>query len=134
MISAPLRFILAALLTAAFVGCDSDSEDDPIVGRYEATTFDTSVDGNELDVLAAGGSITVTLRSDRTVTGLLSVPAILDEDGDGQYSLDGTYAVDGDVVTFTHEADTFVRNAEWTYADGTLRTQDFGTAIVLERR
>ena len=128
------RFLLVALLAVAFVGCDSDSEDDSVAGRYVATTFQAFADGTEIDVLAAGGSLTITLRSDRTASGLLSVPDVLDEDGDGQYPFDGTYAVDGDVVTFTHEADTFVRNAEWTYADGTLRTQDFGTAIVLERR
>lgn len=139
MTQAPLRFFLAALLAVVFVGCDADSNPGPVstgdsvAGRYVATTFEAFALDDADDLLAAGGSLTIDLRSDSTASGLLIVPDVLDEDGDGQYPFGGTYSVYGDVVRFDHEADTFIRDVDWTYDDGVLRAEESFVRIVLER-
>ena len=128
-----LHLCALALLVAA-TGCDSAS-DDSIAGTYAASQFIATLDSGEtVNVLAAGGSITMTLTSDGRASGRLVVPESLAEDSEPITPFDGTYAVMGDTVTFDHEADTFIRDATWTRSGDQLRTQAFGITVVLGKR
>lgn len=131
--SAALVLTLAAAPVLA--GCDS-ADGDLLAGTYETTRFlaDTDDDARTAptDVLALGGSVTMTLRADGTASGRIVVPASLAEDGEGDTPFAGTYAASGGTVTFDHEADTFVRDAAWTFAGGRLRTESLGLSVVLE--
>ncbi len=61
-------------LSLAF-GCgDSPVTPEQLVGTYEATTFALSGDVTE-DVLAAGGSLTITFNAGGSTSGSLFVPA-----------------------------------------------------------
>lgn len=83
-------------LSLAF-GCgDSPVTPDQLVGTYEATTFALSGDITE-DVLAVGGSLTMTFAADGTTSGSLFVPAA-SAAGDGQdftANLAGTFSIRG---------------------------------------
>lgn len=131
-----LVLALAGAVLLPLAGCDS-AEDDTPAGSYEATRFRATIEGETVDVLAAGGALTMRLRDDGTVSGRLVVPTSLAEGGEGDVPFAGTYTVTGSgsatTVTFEHEADTFVRDAEWAYDDGRLETDDSNLSVVLER-
>ena len=131
-----LRFFLF-LFAAAFSlsACDSDGTEDTPSGTYEATLFEVEIDGETVNVLAAGGDLRIDLRNNGTAAGVIIVPDELAEDpGDTRIEFEGTYSVSGDRVDFDHEADTFVRDADWTYDDGRLETADGEITVVLTRQ
>lgn len=133
----PLLLSLLAVLGIGLAGCDA-IEDVPatsndVSGRYESTVFEADVDGRTVDVLAAGGALTITLREGGTVSGRLFVPEALAGSEEGDLPFEGTFSVSGDNVRFDHEADTFVRDAVWAYSDGELRTSSGETTVILER-
>ncbi len=132
-------FLIGTLVGAlALAGCDSDVELVPadIAGTYEATRFTLEDGGQTVDVLDAGGDLTLTLREDGTVSGSLVTPEELNEEGEGNSRLlfGGTYALSGNEVTFDHEADTFVRDVVWTFDEGDLRTDTGEITVVLSRQ
>lgn len=94
---------------------------DSVAGSYSATSF--QADG--ADVLAAGGSLTLELTSSGAVTGDMFVPASVGGPFDADMA--GTYEIVGSNIIFDQDADTFVRDAEWMWSDGTL-TGSFGSA------
>jgi hypothetical protein len=105
---------LAGLTTT--VACSDDGPEGP-EGTYAATELILSEDGDETDLLAAGTELTITLTAAGTTTGTLVVPAEFTESGTEEtFSLEGTYDYDEDtgVVTFDHDADTFIRDTDWT--------------------
>lgn len=85
-----------------------------IVGAYAATIFT----GGGFDVLALGGGLEMTLAIDGSVTGTMEIPAA----AGGPFTADmaGTYSVTGNSLTFTQDADTFVRDMTWTWTNGVL--------------
>lgn len=123
-----LRALSALFLLLPLAACDS--AEDSVAGTYAAASF--SVDGR--DVLAAGATLQMTLTEDGRVTGQLTVPESLAEGEGTDYSLAGTYAQNGSRVTFAQEADTFVRDATWTYTGGELRGVEGEVSVVLRRR
>lgn len=133
MRSAPLLALL--FLIAWAPGCDSaeDVSTDEVVGDYTATRFEADLGDGPVDVLDLGGSLSIRLQADGNVDGLLVIPEGLAEDGESEVPFGGTFQVSGDRVRFFHEADTFVRDAVWLYANGQLRSQSFSSDIVLER-
>lgn len=139
--STPALFIAGALVGfLSLTGCDSDSGEEltrsDIAGTYGATSF-TVEDGDQtVDVLDAGGDLAFTLREDGTASGVLVIPEELNEEGGGNARLlfGGTYALSGNEVTFDHEADTFVRDAVWTFGNGDLRTDTGEITVVLSRQ
>ena len=134
--NSPRLLTLLAVLVVGLVGCDAVDDApvaDDVSGQYEAAVFEADIDGETVDVLAAGGALTVTLRQGGTVSGRLLIPEALAGGEEGDLPFGGTYSVSGNDVRFDHEADTFVRDAVWTYADGELRTSAGGIAVVLER-
>jgi len=94
---------------------DSTSPGVPVAGDYTAITFLTRTPptGNYRDELQAGGSLTLSLNSNGMTSGHLHIAAngatpAFDAD------MAGTWTLNGDVVTFTQAADTFVRNMAFT--------------------
>lgn len=100
------------------------------VGTYDATTFTISgpVQG---DILASGGSMTITLMADGTTTGSLFIPGSLAGGTDLNADMAGTWSLAGSTVTFQQTADTFVRDANFSFMGRTLQaTETFGTQTV----
>lgn len=87
---------------------------DLVAGSYTATEF--TADGQ--DILAAGGTLEMVLTSDGTVTGEMHLPA----SAGGPFTADlaGTFSVSDQGLTFTQAADTFIRDASWSWDDGAL--------------
>lgn len=133
--------VLVFALTYTVVGCDTQGPPEAeVAGTYQAETFVVTETGPPVDVLAAGGRLDLTLRSDGTFSSRLVVPGSLTENGQSLDALfDGTFAVSGPDVRFFHGEDFFLRDVSWTYSGGRLRTDDrlpggTGLAIELARR
>lgn len=104
--------LIALPLTLA---CDESTSPGPsAVGDWVAIVFLTTPSGGSArNELVAGSSLTLNLKSNGTTSGHLHVAAngatpAFDAD------MAGTWSVNGDVVTFTQAADTFVRNIAFT--------------------
>ncbi len=93
-------------------GCSDTIGPESLAGTYVATEFTLTgqVSG---DVLAAGGSLSITLNADGTTSGSVFVPAALNDGEDFTASLAGTFTVADGSITFTQDADTFVRDITW---------------------
>ena len=76
----------------------------------------------------------MTLRDSGGVSGRLFIPESLAAGEENDFPLDGTYTISGDVVTFDQEADTFIRDLEWSFDNGTLRTETSEISVVLQRQ
>lgn len=121
--------IFLALVFFFIQGCDSSGGGQDVGGTYNATNFTVGI----TDVLAAGGSLEMTLR-DGSVSGTFVIPDVLNEPGEPDaVDLSGSYVVTGRTVRFTQDADTFVRDAVWTFADDALSTTLGSVRIRLEK-
>jgi len=115
--------VLASASVIACGGSTGPSDDEEelieptmanIAGAYSATEFM----GGGYDVLALGGSLDLTLGDDGSLAGSRDIPPA----AGGPFTADmaGTYTVMGNALTFTQAADTFVRDASWTWTNGIL--------------
>lgn len=97
------------------VGPDEIEQSD-VVGSYEATTFETTENGQTTDQLAEGAEFTITLNSEGTSAGNLFVPGGAEDGGDLDASLAGTwtFTANSNTVEFDQNADTFVRDMTFT--------------------
>ena len=129
-----LRFFSALFAASLFLTACDTGNDDEITGTYDATVFTVDFEGATIDVLSAGGDLSVTLREDLTFTAAVEVPDILTGGEDFPSSVSGSYLVTGTDVTFASDDDTFIRDSEGTVEDGELRTNSFNSTVVLERR
>lgn len=120
----PIRhFALLALAAVTFSACGDDSPAAPasVDGRYTATTFLVTPTGQAtIDILALGGTLTMTLGPANDVSGTLTVPSLGVEQPALSESLTGTYVRTGNSVRFTQPGDTFVRDLNWSVTDQTL--------------
>jgi len=120
------RATVLALLTlssAWLSGCGSDTPSQPssIAGAYTATVFRVTPTGQStIDVLAQGGSLSVTIASDNTASGSLSLPASV-AGAPFSASMTGTVVQTGNTVRFEQAADTFVRDLTFTIVGNTLQ-------------
>lgn len=126
--------IVLSLIVVNGSSCGSDPVAptlESIAGAYAATSF--VAEGN--DILTAGGSLSLVLAADGTVTGTFFIPASVG--GPFEADMVGTYSLSGSTLTFQQAADTFVRDAEWTWSSGVLEgafgTGDSAVAVRLER-
>jgi len=97
------------------VGPDEIGQSD-VVGSYEATTFETTENGQTTDQLAGGAEFTIALNSDGTTAGNLFVPGGGEDGGDLDADLAGTWTfnANANTVEFDQSADTFVRDMTLT--------------------
>ena len=120
----PLHALAAVALLAA-CGDDSPTEPATLAGTYRATTFRAAIDGaSPIDVLAGGGTLTLTIDADARTTGTLDIPAALTGGAPFRESMAGTAVRTGDVVRFRQDADTFVRDLAWSVSGRTLQVTD----------
>jgi hypothetical protein len=104
-------FATVAAMTAC--GCDSTAPDTSIAGSYSATEFLTTGGSGQRNELLAGSTLAMVLSANGTTSGHLHVAAsgsnpALDAD------MAGTWSRTGNVVTFSQNADTFVRDMAFT--------------------
>jgi hypothetical protein len=121
--------LIALAVGLTLAGCsDEDGTDiSDVAGSYEATTFVVTPDGEgQIDVLAAGGFINITINSNGTTTGDMFLPANV-AGTDQAFSMDGTASIVGsEQVAFDQVADSFFRELTFTIEAEEL--------VVLEQR
>ena len=124
-------FLCVGLLIA---GCDDDPSGlsrSQVAGSYSATSFEVTVDGETQDVVAEGGSLEINLLPDGRTNGTLEIPGGEEDGSDMVRGLQGGWHLDGSTVTFTHDADTFLRDMDFTYAEGQLvGMEEFGDIVI----
>jgi hypothetical protein len=120
MFRAHIRSLLL-LLAAAVSACgDSNEPSASLAGSYTASMLRITPPGESpADILASGGSLTLTIDAQRQVTGNLSVPPSID--GGINASMAGTAVVTDSSVRFDQTADTFVRDLTFAIAGPQLR-------------
>lgn len=101
--------VLMSLATLAACGGDSTTSPSALAGTYNAVIFTTAGSSGQTDQIIAGSTLTINLASNGLTTGHLHVVAsgstpALDAD------MAGTWTQNGNSVTFSQAADTFVRN------------------------
>lgn len=120
-----LAAVFAAVGVLTACGGDSPTQAETIVGTYTATTFRVTPAGQSmLDILALGGSLTLTIAPDNTTTGALSVPSTVAGGTAFFASMAGTATRTGGTVRFQQAIDTFVRDLAWTVNGKTLQVSD----------
>lgn len=131
------------------MGCDVfDDEDMDVSGEYTTETFLAIVDGEQVDVLDAGGNLEMSLDANGSFDGhifipkeVLGAPDTSDTENpdtttveDIDEDLAGTYDVSGDLVTFATGTDLFIGGAPWLFADNRLRWSSNFILVVLSRQ
>lgn len=128
-------FVSLIILFAALVtGCDDDVTGPSmaeVAGMYSASTFLLNAPEGQVDMIADGTTLDLTLSPDGTTSGTLFIPEGEEDGSDLTADLEGEWALDGDDVTFDHDADTFVRDVTWEYDDGLLVSNSTFAEVVL---
>ena len=120
--------LMAALLLLT-LSCGGDDPFSPTVenvsGSYQASSLTGTQSGITVNLLSLGATVAVVLNPDMTTTGRVFAPG-LDEGGqDLDVDLAGTWALEGETVTFNQPGDTFIRDIPFTV--GRNRLQGEGT-------
>lgn len=118
-----MRTLPALLLLATLaLGCGgTEPTSNPLTGTYSATVFQVVPSGqSSMNVLAAGGSLSITINADNSTTGSLNIPASITGGAAFVASMAGTATISGSVVQFQQTADTFVRDLDWTFSGNSL--------------
>ena len=108
----PLTLLTAAAIVASIVAC-SDSftpSESNVAGNYHLRTLTTNDVGGTTDWVAAGASLEINLQTDGTTAGQLVIPGALVGGNDLVDDLAGTWALSGDIVTFSQTAGTFLQD------------------------
>ena len=135
----PFGRALLFLSLSLAVGCSDPLTPESLAGTYVATSFTISGDVTE-DVLAAGGSLTITFNAGGTTSGSLFVPAGSFDSGGMDFTADmaGTFILANEAITLTQAADSFVRDLTWTVdgnqIDGTGTFLGVTINVVLSRQ
>jgi hypothetical protein len=124
-------FALASLSAAGSCAEPAAPRASDVVGTYEATSL--IADGE--DVLAAGGSLTLTFQGTGLVFGTLFVPA--SAGGPLTADMTGTWGLVDHTLLIDQSEDTFVRDAVWIWDDdvieGTCCTASQTVTVRMER-
>ena len=113
------RAALALSLALAACGGDDDGFSPSmsnVSGTYHATTFTAG----PTNLLVLGATVDVTLASNGTTTGHLSVPTAGDNGGTLEEDLAGTWTLSGNTVTFSQSAGTLIQGATFTAEENRL--------------
>jgi hypothetical protein len=127
-----IRSLLLLLCLAGLVGACESTEPNPLAGSFEATTFIvTEVGEPPTDVLALGGSLSITIAQNNSVNGTLSLPPELTGGNWLSVSMVGTATRTGNTVHFDQQGDTFVREVDWTFSGNTLNATETTSGVTL---
>jgi hypothetical protein len=96
---------------------------DNIAGSYSAATLTVTTSDGTVDVLAVGGHVTVTLAADGTTAGTMYLPDMGEDGEDFSANLEGAWSLRGGTVTFEHEADTFLKDVEFSAGENRLTSE-----------
>jgi hypothetical protein len=123
-------WMILVLAVPVLAACDHKE----LNGTYTATTFTYASTGSPAqDVLAAGGSINLSIARDLTTSGSMSIPASLNGGTAFSISLLGTAAQLGDSVKLNLVQDSFLRDMFFMFDGSSLSgsgTFD-GTTVVV---
>jgi hypothetical protein len=100
----------------AMTACGSDSTGptgESAVGNYTAISFTTTGTSGQRNELTAGSTVVLNLAANGTTSGHLHI-APTNTDPAFDADLAGTWHQNGNVVTFTQTADTFIRDLQLT--------------------
>ena len=118
-----LPFAIAAA-TAGCGGTDTVGTGTLVAGTYRADQFLVTPTGQTpINVLDAGGSLTITIEASGATSGSLYVPPSIGGVPFG-VSMVGTATITATTVQFTQSADTFVRDLTWTRSVNRLEVTD----------
>ena len=107
---------VALLFAASIVGCGSDKGPTEfggggggasLVGNYTATQWVTTGGSGQTNQIVAGSSLTITLNSNGSTTGHMHLIGSAGNPG-VDADMAGSWNVNGSVVRFSQNADTFV--------------------------
>ncbi|MBW8770594.1 MAG: hypothetical protein JF589_12610 [Gemmatimonadetes bacterium] len=102
-------------------GGDSTTQVSTIAGNYSATVFQVTPTGlPTIDVLAQGGTLTLSIAADNSTTGNISLPASVLGTAFSE-NLSGTAVQSGNTVHFQQSIDTFVRDLTFTIVGTSLQ-------------
>ena len=125
-ISAISLILAASLASSSCTDAACACEPVPMLaGTYHATRLRATPTGQAaVDALAAGATLTLTLSGSGATSGSFFVPASLNNGVAQTLDLTGTYQLTGNHVTFSQNADTFLRDVGWTWQGNTLVTTE----------
>lgn len=102
-------------------GCGNATSPTSVTGSYAASHFAIfGEDGDSIDLVAAGASLTIELLASRKTTGRLFIPTTPQIGPGFDASLAGNWTRTADTVRFSHTADTFVRDLPFAIRGSTL--------------
>lgn len=131
-IAALRQIAIAYTLGVTIAACGGDLSVEPgsVVGTFGATIFRVTPSGKpQIDVLAQGGSLSISVTAKNVTTGQLSLPASVA--GSAVLApMTGEAIITGNTVRFQQTADTFVRDLTWSVGRDTLQVsnQSVGSA------
>jgi len=116
------RLVGASAIVLLSGGCGNGTgPSSALVGTYVATVFSVTPTGQAaINVLAAGGSLTISIAANNTTTGSLFIPASINGGTAFNADMAGSVTLTGTSVSFQQSADTFVRDLTWTFSNSTL--------------
>ena len=124
------RLVLAIFPTLAMASACENSVSitpDELPGNYVATSFLITPQGQPVvDVIGKGGSLTINIASDSTVTGSLVLPTNVLPGLGGTASMNGTVTrrTNGN-FRFNQTDDTFIEALDWQQFTGALVSTTF---------
>ena len=110
------RVLLVGVYAVALVSvaCSESTSPNGIAGSYTASTFVVTKEGqNPMNVLEAGGALSIEIAADNVTAGSLTIPTSVTNDVALVASMAGTAFQSGDSVHFEQTANSFVRSGYW---------------------
>ena len=107
--------LVPALALASACGVETAIQPDVLAGNYTATSFIVTQSGQApVDVIAKGGSMTINIAADSTITGTLVLPAGVPNSQAGTANMAGKALPRSDgTLRFEQTAETFVKSLIW---------------------
>ena len=135
-----MRLITGLLTVSAVVACSDPFKPttESILGMYRAESFTADSGGTSRDLVAAGATLELLLLPFGDVVGALNVPPNPPDTATFYASMNGRWALAGNKVRFTQDADSFVRDVVWVADEDRLSgDKTFGAVrvrVVLRRQ
>jgi len=108
-----------ALIAFVVAGCEDSNEPDAAVGTYFATSLVTTENGQTVNQIANGSTITLSLAPGGFSSGIMHFEGT-GGDPDIDANLNGTWTRSGSIVSVDTDADTFFPDMPLTFNGATL--------------